>query len=88
LFRSIYHPVGTRNAANRGLDAFGALRDERLKHQCASADGTAGGTILRISGTIKVATRKQAAITKKASAKVWVCASRQVSDHNCFNADA
>jgi len=32
------------------------------------ADGTPGGAILRISGTLTVATAKQIAITRKASA--------------------
>jgi hypothetical protein len=41
---------------------------ERRATQCPSAEGAAGGTTLRISGTIAVAMMKQTMITRKASA--------------------
>ena len=39
-----------------------------LLHQCASRDGATGADILRINGTIAVATTKHSAMTKNASA--------------------
>jgi hypothetical protein len=75
-----------RARANGGPSGLSRGRGGDASGQGASAGRALGGATLRISGTMAVAMTKQTTMTMKASAKVWVCASRQASDQSSFSA--